>query len=274
VAGCSGGKCVYTCDLGFVDSDTTKDGCEGSDFLLWLDASAITGVDDGKAVAQWDDLSGKGHHAKQTDGLAQPLLYKTAANGKPAVHFDGAVHHLVTDGLQLFDTANAGRTFVVVFRATEISQPRFLLQHRQADCTNSFDLGYHAPGTNGAKFGIFAGGMATCTNGIVTGLGLMQSVVTARIVRVLTTGSSPDNVEMYQGLSKLQVERTGSSWSSSGGYGTNTQPLVIGAIDETGTLTSFTNFHQGEIAEIQIWNKAVDDTGLAAIADYLAKKYP
>lgn len=63
---------------------------------LRLDASAITGLADGAAVATWSDTSGNARDASQATVGFRPL-YKTAIiGGKPVVRFDG-----VDDRLEL-----------------------------------------------------------------------------------------------------------------------------------------------------------------------------
>ena len=56
----------------------------------WYDASRITGLSDGEAVAQWDDLSGNGHHLTQATSEFRPLYKTSVLNGLPALLFDGA----------------------------------------------------------------------------------------------------------------------------------------------------------------------------------------
>lgn len=58
---------------------------------LALDASLISGLADGAAVAQWDDKSGKGRHLVQATAAARPLYRSADAtlNNRPAVEFDG-----------------------------------------------------------------------------------------------------------------------------------------------------------------------------------------
>ena len=61
---------------------------------LWLDASAITGLNDGDAVGTWTDLSGNGNNATQATASKKPLYKTNIQNGKPAVQFDS-----VDDGM-------------------------------------------------------------------------------------------------------------------------------------------------------------------------------
>lgn len=55
---------------------------------LWLDASAITGLNDGDSVTTWSDLSGNGKDATGTTN--KPTYKKDIFSGKPIVRFDGS----------------------------------------------------------------------------------------------------------------------------------------------------------------------------------------
>jgi hypothetical protein len=56
---------------------------------VWLDASQITGLNDGDAVATWSDLSGLANDVTQATASQKPT-YKTAIlNGRAVVRFDG-----------------------------------------------------------------------------------------------------------------------------------------------------------------------------------------
>lgn len=80
--------------------------------VLWFEADRIGGLADGAGVAQWDDLSGLGHHLKQATGANQPLFKVNRANGKPTVLFDGSNDYLKADAF----TLNRPTTVVLVFK--------------------------------------------------------------------------------------------------------------------------------------------------------------
>ena len=83
-----------------------------SGLKLWLDASQISGLNDGDALTTWSDSSGLGNDATQAAGTKKPL-YKTAIqNGLPVVRFDGVDDVLKTPIFDQF-TAKRGTIFVV-----------------------------------------------------------------------------------------------------------------------------------------------------------------
>jgi hypothetical protein len=71
---------------------TTPAGPPGGYAARW-DASQITGVADGAALASWPDLSGNAHDLSAS-GANRPTYYKTTSanlmNGQPTLLFDGA----------------------------------------------------------------------------------------------------------------------------------------------------------------------------------------
>lgn len=55
--------------------------------VIWLDASAITGLANGDAVASWADLSGNGNTFTQSDAGRKPTYQTNIFGSKPAVLF-------------------------------------------------------------------------------------------------------------------------------------------------------------------------------------------
>ena len=81
---------------------------------LWLRADGGAGSGQG-AVGVWQDQSGKGNHAVQGDGTAQPTLVANALNGRPVVRFDGSEWNRRSLNLpDMMNGATAGEAFVVL----------------------------------------------------------------------------------------------------------------------------------------------------------------
>lgn len=79
---------------------------------LWLDAGAITGLNNGDPVATWADQSGAGNHAVQGTLGRQPTYVASGINGQPAVRFD-AVDDGMATGLNLGTSPTAYTVFAV-----------------------------------------------------------------------------------------------------------------------------------------------------------------
>jgi hypothetical protein len=85
---------------------------------LWLDASQITGLNDGDAVSTWSDLSGNGRNFTQATASYRPT-YKTNIRGSlPVVRFDG-----VDDYLAGSWAGTTVKTVVVVLEITGATPP-------------------------------------------------------------------------------------------------------------------------------------------------------
>lgn len=89
-----------------------------SGLVAWYDAAQITGLNDGDAVAQWDDLSGNGYHLTQSDNTRRPLYKVNIKNGLPVIRFDGS-----NDGIScvLGSSYPQPNTILCVFRFRALS---------------------------------------------------------------------------------------------------------------------------------------------------------
>jgi hypothetical protein len=79
-----------------------------SGLIGWWDASKITGLSDGDAISQWDDLSVKDNHLVQATANYKPLYKTNILNGLPCVRFDG-----IDDALRTTGVMNMRSGFVV-----------------------------------------------------------------------------------------------------------------------------------------------------------------
>jgi hypothetical protein len=70
-----------------------------SNLKLWLRADAGLEKDTSGYVGTWEDLSGAGNHAVQTNATNKPLWVDNVINGKPVIRFDGVNDFLSIPGL-------------------------------------------------------------------------------------------------------------------------------------------------------------------------------
>jgi hypothetical protein len=121
--------------------------------LLWLDASRITGLNDGDAVTTWTDLTGNGWNATQGTASAKPTY--RVVGGLPVVQTDGVNDWLATTGPDLstaaytvvgasrWVVANTGRTF-----SGHGSGINWLMGHWNSSTENYFANGSWVAGPN------------------------------------------------------------------------------------------------------------------------------
>lgn len=81
-----------------------------SNLKLWLRADAGVAKDTSGYVGTWEDLSGTGNHAVQTNTTNKPLWVDNVINGKPVIRFDG-----VNDFLSIPGLTGAMNDFTVIF---------------------------------------------------------------------------------------------------------------------------------------------------------------
>lgn len=86
-----------------------------SGLQLWLDASQITGLNDGDAVATWSDLSGNANNATQGTASARPTYQTGEINGQPVVQFDGVDDYL---SIPSINANTSGTVFIVGKKVT------------------------------------------------------------------------------------------------------------------------------------------------------------
>ncbi len=63
--------------------------------IYWGDGSSV--IKNGNSVSEIKDLSGKNHHAIQSDVTKQPISVANVLNGKPVIRFDGTDDFMVTN---------------------------------------------------------------------------------------------------------------------------------------------------------------------------------
>ena len=98
----------------FVNREFSPLGISG--LKLWLDASQITGLNDGDAVGTWADLSGNGNDATQATGSKKPTFQTNEINARPVVRGDG-VDDLLACSTQVIPNSNCS-VFVVLKAVT------------------------------------------------------------------------------------------------------------------------------------------------------------
>lgn len=91
----------------------TPSGIQG--LRVWLDAEAITGLNNNDPIQTWNDESGNNYNAVQNTLANRPLYIEDGINGRPVVRFDG-----VNDWLQITPDSGLNMTtfsLIVVFKA-------------------------------------------------------------------------------------------------------------------------------------------------------------
>lgn len=209
---------------------------------FWLDASRISGLSDGAAVAQWDDSSGQGNHATQATAANQPVYKAGVINGRPVVRFDGS-----NDSLRApFGLAHQHTQFVVL---------RFVV-------AGGSPAGFFASDNTSYAGGFIYTGGKLCV--YETGANFSEgSTETAGVASIQSFISASTGLNYRHFKNGAEIVKTG---TNNIGTGTPSQ-YVLGA---RANSTSFSNC---DIAEVLCYNSALSDSDRARVQNYLGAKY-
>lgn len=205
---------------------------------LWYAADKITGLSDGAAVAQWDDLSGNNRHATQGTSGKRPTYKTNILNSEPVVRF-----------------SFASSTSLLVTLASTISQPNtvFVVWSGYSNGTYLRALGSNSDGSGSPnlhhynnKIGFTAGNT-------------IEYSKTLPFSHLITTGvtNGANSVVYENGLSKTTGNAGAYGWGS----------FRIGAF---WTETGFLN---GDIAEVIFYSAALSTADRQRVEKYLSGKY-
>ena len=212
--------------------------------LLWLDAADVStiGLDDASRVVTWSDKSGHQFQAKVDDGSPRPQYVQDGLGGLPVVQFAAATSLAIartTEPLNVDDQY----TILYVARGDQGS----LLSKGSGDASGSFVW------TRGVA-GLRIGGVSFAVRGD-----------TGREARVRVVRADSDQIGWFiDGHAHLPSTQTG--------YQVRTRNMLrIGAVlHRPGDTQQF--FH-GQLAELLIYDRALEDDQRQILESYLADKW-
>ena len=209
--------------------------------VLWLKADAIIGLADGDAIGTWPDSSGQGNNATQATASKKPTYKTGIINGNPVVRLDGTDDELRTPFLML-----TNMTVFVVMLSEDLATGHYLLA--------------------------FEGGLES--NAIITGFtsGLVE---TFSVPRISAGAFSTSDFSLH-------VLRRDVAGGSTATFKNGSQVATSGIVEaaSTGALwigirNGFpsSEFFDGDIAEILVYNSALSTRDREAVEGYLNAKY-
>jgi hypothetical protein len=226
---------------------------------LFTDSAGSTpATADGDPVGRWSDKSGKAAHALQADGVQKPALKLAIKNSKNVCRFNSTTSKMLGTLL----AKNTDCTIVAVVRM------------------NTSDAAWRAACTTGFL------NSTTATAGQIHGL-LKQNNTSNKLLVSSFTGPTDGNPS----------QSMGANWASAFATSTNTagtnrsriwvngtaavgDPKTITAITDQGFvyyigrgLQASSEFWNGDIAELMIYNVALGTTNQTSIQDYLNTKW-
>ncbi|MCS7074757.1 MAG: LamG domain-containing protein, partial [Bacteroidia bacterium] len=217
---------------------------------LWLRADAMTDttVGNGVSVNQWRDRSGNGNHTNQANPSARPIWIASGLNNLPVVRFDGSNQWLQIPNSASLNPPNQLTLFVVGKYNGATSWQTFV----NKSTNSSFNDGYAISRNNTANQFLFyinnytqnvaTAALAQNTFGIISGL--------------------YNQVSVQAWLNGTQIATD----PFAGSISNTSTPMYVGAYNGGGYLN-------GDIAEIVMYNTALNAVQRILVENYLSSKY-
>ena len=221
----------------------TINGVPTSGLLLWLNAGAITGVNNGGVVSTWPDSSGLGNNATQTTSGIQPTYVTGDLNGQPAVRFASAS----SEYMNIASGFNGNQSTLTEVFVLKSANARALFQTIPARQTISVSTATRTPST-------------------------MRSTSLPMWIPVKspTAASSPSPV-IAMPITICCFRPTAMACNSTGRASATPIPSEIsGSVLAANNHRSFFN---GDVCEMLVYNHVLTSTDKQTVETYLAGKY-
>ena len=226
---------------------------------IWLDANNAASLgnpvnDD--PISQWNDISGSGDNATQTTPTRQPLYKTNAINGLPALRFDGINDFMLANGIA--SVADDSHTIFIVMKMGAVgSDGEAIIAWNSAGGDNTEVL--YIYGTSQAAPGQivrFVGGSFD----LILDQDIRNS--TSLLTFVVDFGATTNDITSYlNGIENLTVNSA------------NPNAGTTFSIGQEYDGTSPSNFLTGDIGEIIIFDRVLQESQRKAIEAYLSNKW-
>jgi hypothetical protein len=226
---------------------TQSPGGVSSGLMVWLkpDASGITPVADGSAIATWNDASGMANHANQATVAARPLYYSNVFNGNPAI-MTNSTRFLSFDLSEINDT-----NYTIFTVSRRQSGSGNIVGMLASTAAQGLTLGY--AGSNTVRFWQYS-----------NYLSLTVPAFSSTELPSILACQFDENV----GKKAWRIY-DGSNTNRSGSNKTHYPLTGQGFIGRYTSSTAFT----GYIAEVIVYNRVLSVSELKQVHTYLSVKY-
>ena len=232
--------------------------------ILWLKADAGVTTNASGLVTQWNDQSGNGNNATQSDTNHSPLFVSNVLNGKPALRFDGD-----QDNTDLGDFLHgsgdvglsAGFTSFIVYsmgdRAIAEQVPVMIGNPWEFNMTRGYYIrnGFSLGSVNELAFGAWANDYGS------------RYIIPASTYRIWGYRLN-DEMSRFDFLDTDGVYTYNDSENVSG-FDTPSAGYFVGGLGDDAPYYYF----QGDILEVIFYDAALSDSDRAQVVNYLKQKY-
>jgi hypothetical protein len=233
-----------------------------SGLTVWLKADTGITKDGSNLVSDWNDQSGNGNNFSQSTAGNKPLYTASAQNGLPAIVFDGSNDFLTTAASVTLGTYS---TFVVASRAV----------WKPSAYAGIWGHNFSAAGTAGRALGVTGGALNNWQNNefFSCGNGYGPSQTPYAFGPIGTYSNSTYHlISAGNGTANSFVRCDRASVA---------RAVVNAAVTSSSTrfslgtwyLAASSDFWNGGIAEVLIYNSVLSSTDIASVENYLRNKW-
>jgi hypothetical protein len=231
---------------------------------VWDNSEPFTEpIDDGTAVRLWSDQSGNGYDATQSTTAARPTYIASGLNGLPVVRFDGTDDRLGLGASALGMLRNvAGATVFVVVKYSDIvgaNRTSFFLSNGTATTSARIQIRT----TTTPKYQVLGRRLDADSSQNVAS---SQATSTTNFV-VQSAFFNYQNTLLQQYINGAKDGEKTDFQTAGNTSDTDSQNSSIGSDGTPG------NFLNGDIAEIIVYNRALNTSELAQVHRYLSRKW-
>lgn len=222
---------------------------------VWLDASSLS-LSNGDPVDDWSDISGNGNNASQGNNSRKPTFNTNATNGQPGILFDGSDDFLQTSSISALNSQNL--TWINVFQSEQVDY--YGTVHRSnysSGAGNSSDSywGFYFSGSGDGMFHFTKN-----SSGSFKIIGSQENTNYNISSSVWNGGSG-----LFEGF--LNGSKSGERNNA------NSQPSGHNFTRIGCNSATLGTFFDGNISEIILISKTLNDAERIIIENYLASKY-
>jgi prepilin-type N-terminal cleavage/methylation domain-containing protein/prepilin-type processing-associated H-X9-DG protein len=224
--------------------------------VTWLKADGITGISDGGKISTWADASGKTNHAVQNTSGNQPVLKTGTLNKLPVVRFDRTQPQYLSFASPLLPADARLGLFAVATPVSEAVSGGLIAQYAQGQAGRTiFTMNQNTDGsTSEGRCNAFFESMNNASNSI--NFPFTNSLLIEVVNDATANGFKAYKNGTVQGQSTVASVYTGA----------NTE---IGRYVYGGASYGY----NGDLAEIILFNTAVQNSDRQKIEGYLAWKW-
>jgi lysophospholipase L1-like esterase len=242
-----------------------------SGLKLWLDAGAITGLNDGDAISTWIDSSGLGNNAAQSTPARKPTYKVNQKNGKPAVKFTGASNNALGTPAIDFSTTQALTIFIVMSsNGIPSANDQYILTLGSDYFGAQDELAILRKKTTGKMYSVHSGAATDAFQSSRDPSGYI-SFCAVNDKSIVQTGAP--FYQIHEAWNYIDGLSSNGSTGGNGGENTNTfgnKPIYVGAFHGgTGPVWGF----DGYVAEVIIYARNLTDSERNQVDVYLKNKY-